>query len=233
MKKILKKGTGFSLAEIIFALAIVGIVAAVSIPFVINDIHKKIYAAKLKSSYNELKSVVRSIMLDNKGSFVNVIYSSNDIMNLFCNKMDCIKKCYEWQDNGNCFTVDPSKWKNLQGDNGWVNFYGDSHSRFILSNGAQLSARIMSTNCTSSAFKKNGVNVQCAYIYIDINGFKSPNRMGRDIFGFYIARDGLYPHGMPGSHVYGYSTYCNGSGTNFENGNGCASRVLEEGAMNY
>jgi len=53
----------------------------------------------------------------------------------------------------------------------------------------------------------------CGQIYVDVNGFKPPNIVGRDIFEMWVRKDGLSPKGTAGDGLdgdciitaYGYS----------------------------
>ncbi len=51
------------------------------------------------------------------------------------------------------------------------------------------------TNSDSSNFK-------CGWIAVDINGFKPPNRIGKDTFGFTIQDNLVKPWGSDGDGVY-------------------------------
>ena len=63
----------------------------------------------------------------------------------------------------------------------------------------------------------------CAYLHIDVNGVKGPNKWGRDAFRFILTEDGLYPTGCA------WTEDCRtGNG-----GQACTCKVLQEGAMNY
>jgi len=53
---------------------------------------------------------------------------------------------------------------------------------------------------------------KCAQAYIDVNGFRGPNRFGRDIFSFYIDKDGkVIPKGYGRNPAWNWddnSKYC-------------------------
>ena len=90
------------------------------------------------------------------------------------------------------------------------------------------------------------------YTVVDINGYKGPNSVGRDIFEFQIALENkndikqgtIIPTGSKLDEIYsGYSTaywqnnnYCstrNANNIDSTDSRGCTGRVLEEDAMNY
>jgi len=83
-----------------------------------------------------------------------------------------------------------------------------------------------SPTCSNSV---DGSTNRCALIWVDLNGAKKPNTIGRDLFFFVIKENGLYPNGCDDDR------YCDANSTtgNFGKGYGCACKVLREGAMNY
>jgi len=91
---------------------------------------------------------------------------------------------------------------------------------------------------------------QVGFFHIDLNGFRKPNIVGRDIFYFFVGDNGIvYPYGskitagwkiLAGESVEGFSNYWNDSVVEYNSrcttkvmGEGCTARVLEEGKMNY
>ena len=71
---------------------------------------------------------------------------------------------------------------------------------------------------------EDDINNTIGRIIVDINGNKKPNKVGRDVFYFYIVnKKGVLPAGANNS------SDCIISDT----GNSCAGRVLKENAMNY
>ena len=66
----------------------------------------------------------------------------------------------------------------------------------------------------------DGVLDGCAVFYYDVNGSKKPNTIGRDIFAFVMAIDGVYPN---------LKTDCNIDGQGW----GCASYILKNSNMKY
>ena len=64
-------------------------------------------------------------------------------------------------------------------------------------------------------------------VSIDINGYdKGPNQLGKDVFTFVTAQNGVYPAGLPGSYTAGD---CKLSGRGFS----CTEYILREKNMKY
>jgi len=100
--------------------------------------------------------------------------------------------------------------------------FGGSPYKMILNNGMQLVIADSTNNCSYHEWSDLGVLDLCRLFIVDVNGEKSPNTFGRDIFYFVLKEDGLYPGG------YDIDNRCVGT-----SGRGCAAKVLRDGAMNY
>ena len=102
-----------------------------------------------------------------------------------------------------------------------------AYNSLVLNDGVAVSFSRSFNECDSNNLA--GSTNSCARIFLDINGRKNPNQLGRDFFIFDIKEDGLEPVGCNSN-----SSYCNpkGSGTRGF-GETCACKVLKEGAMNY
>lgn len=81
----------------------------------------------------------------------------------------------------------------------------------------------------------------CGEIIVDVNGTKSPNMFGQDMFPFYLTNYGIIPAGMQGETSQPFKKHCNLSsgpwgtdlGGNFKNGFGCTAWVVFNENMDY
>lgn len=85
-------------------------------------------------------------------------------------------------------------------------------SRAILSNGSLLAFIISNPACNSAV---GSINNTCGWVDVDVNGFRGPNIIGRDIFFIWFTGDGILPFGS-----YSDNMEC------ISGGNGCATKVL-------
>jgi len=217
----------FTLAEVLLTLAIIGVVAALTIPAVVTKVTKDQYVTGLKKAYNTLKAVEREAIQEH-GPMENWTWSTGgdptaDFERYFLPHFDVLKNCGATTEEG-CFAEEIAY---LDG-----NDYGDlnytSYYRIVTSDG--MSWAYYRTGYTGSLYMKG-------FFRIDVNGFKGPNRFGRDIFEFevYPSNLGIKPHGSyyaDGTTPIPTSTVdydCNTSSTGFY----CTAKVLSEGAMNY
>ncbi len=167
------KRIGFTLAEVLVTLAIIGVVAALTIPSLIQSTQKQQYVTGLKKAYSDLSQATLQLM-DNNGGTMTGLMDLGNMHTRYCGYLNCIKKCDYNTVDGNCFE----------------NTGQTHHTGAILSNGMHISFYNFDINCNDN-YLGNGQTV-CGIIYVDVNGWKYPNTLGRDIFEFWIARDGIF-----------------------------------------
>lgn len=217
----LKKIKAFTLSEILIALTVIGVVASLVLPQLVNG--QK--AATAQSQYNTAYSLIAKALTDMETD--NISTMPEDYMTAgefypefkkyFKISIDCGK--YGTTNEEVCIstTSDDSKtpYKDLSGDKlaaGEMDLFDDG--AFVLNN----SMLVMLENNTNNP---NGL-----LISVDINGkAKNPNRYGYDIFTFEVTKEGLLPLGAPGTTAKWSNDpdkYCNRLGNITYNGATCA-----------
>lgn len=240
------KSKGFTLAEVLLTLTIVGVVASISIPSLMSDFRKKQTATLLKQTYSIIQQVFSKYMLDNgclddlncKGIFDggNTNFTSYDEIRPYFNVVkDCgtatDKNCFAGDVNATYLNGDPWLYGSVDEYLGW---------KVILSNGVSLQFYSGSMSGCSYNHGQGALEKACGNIHLDVNGTKPPNRVGKDIFVFETTGSGMvYPFGI---NINNYNRRWNGSNSHFicdpdnpsARGNGCAGRIMEEGwEINY
>lgn len=225
----LKKNMAFTLAEVLIVLLIIGVVASLTIPTVINNTNKAEYVSKLKKEYSVLSQAYKLIILDSGGSILNNPYFNTDrndadadAMNVFATKLNVVKVCPKEE---GCW------YKSDMMELGGGVYFPDTDSNMssygnaILADGAIMAVGIYDDNCTTQYGSPGSPFYRslCGFIYVDVNGNSKPNVYGRDVFWLWIATTGIYPGG-----VYNDGAKCLGS-----NDDGCSGKILSEGTMNY
>lgn len=191
---------GFTLAEVLITLGIIGIVAAMTIPTLITNIKGAQYRAQFKKTISTLNQAVRMNKAHNDFDFSDIDYMGcNDmdkgsdnpetvhticaIMNgglkghtsmldyKFCNKGDTNDKC-------DYFIVKPdnSQWDYFQGIPGdWWKASGNS-AQFILADGSIVVFSIPGIDDYSICDDDPVVAPDLCNGFIDVNGATGPNR---------------------------------------------------------
>jgi len=219
----------FTLAEILITLAIMGTLMALTIPSLIKETGKNAYVAGLKKTYGMLDSATNQIMTDNAGTMIRFGDSTQIRLTKYCNILECNKTCYQGHivDQG-CFHSQSSV-KMLNNQNYDVDTTDYNDGAMVLADGTLV--YINWTGYSTCNFTDGGVTY-CTNIYVDVNGFKGPNIVGKDIFEFWITANGLVPYGQTGTYADD-TIYCNPNSTNAKDGYGCAAKVLNKQAMDY
>jgi len=214
----------FTLAEILITLLIIGIVTSLVVPAIINDTQNQEFAVLLKKDVSTLSDAAKRMMMDNGGTLAGMFDSHNDMMNDFGNYVIFTKKCtYNTQ---GCFYSGTNTWKNLYGSYGWLNH--TSVATAILSNGGSIMFALDRTDCELNHGTGTPMEHECGWVHIDVNGFKGPNVLGKDLFALWVTKTGIYPFGMPGD---GYEL-CSKTQSNYASGRGCAKVILAGGKVN-
>lgn len=242
----MNKKTAFTLAEVLITLTIIGIVAALTIPTLINNYQKKQYVTSLKKFYSTFNEALTELAVDRgctgnlacTGLFVTgatplsvgeelvkyfkVAKNCKDEVNLGCMPTDTL---HNWDGS------DPSNTENWDAST-------DAY-KFTTLDGASIVFQPYDSCSTSiSANITDHMTQVCGEVYVDVNGIKKPNIIGRDTFGFWLT-NGKGPLIYPVSGLDEAGAPWNDPGVNVcsptsLDGMGCTARIIEEGwEMNY
>lgn len=189
----MKKLNAFTLAEVLITLGIIGVVAAMTLPTLIQNHQKQVYATQLKKSINVFENMLNKMKADEG-------VTELDQLELFSKGI-----CHGWD----CDGFDGSNYADFS-------VIQETIAKYL------KTAKICKVGeCTATykaeTFKtKDNKTLSCGYnenmsewlgfystdgaiyyvssggfsylgIRIDVNGEKGPNIYGRDIFAFYIS----------------------------------------------
>ena len=220
---------GFTLAEVLIVLIIIGVIAAITIPSVMQNTQKQEFVSALQKSYSTLSQATNYIIAEHgspnctSGGWA---CSSTSIYEMYKKYLSYIKDC---NSNKECWYK--NEFKTLDGstnpeNSNWRND-NTNYKKFILADGILVMVDgSVSTQCKGTSATAKFTKNWCAKFIIDINGIKSPNIWGRDVFHFMIKEDGLVPYGCDAENI---EDVCSKNNVGY----GCACRVLNEGTMNY
>jgi len=162
----------FTLAEVLITLLIIGVIASIVIPGIINDTNDAEYNAGVKKIYADLSAAVKIIQVNNGGDVP--LNTPTSLLNDFCNVMSCTRRNASWE------AINYKTYKG--GNSGYI--LDNPNTTVGLNNGTILEFDTLNGD---GKCETRGVNA-CASIYVDMNGQKGPNMWGKDYYIFYIVR---------------------------------------------
>jgi len=182
---------GFTLAEILITLTVIGVVAALTIPTLLQNTNQAEFKAALKKDYGILAQVGIQVANDNGGNLSDAFTNSNSFQNLFLTYFNYIKACNVG--DSSCVNPTPDIWKEIDGKTPYpsggaaAGINNPAYPRVVLNNGALLQFLPMSTSCVSNRLTTNDA---CGYIELDVNGILPPNITGKDHYSFLVSKTG-------------------------------------------
>lgn len=132
----------FTLAEVLITLIIVGAIASMTIPSIVNQTNNAGLRGKWRKVYSDITQATALIRMDNGGTMKNA-YGSNDaagwqeIVDLYSAKMNVIKTCDDADINGNCWYTDIEAMK-LYNNTAGIGWHSIISHGFVLANGASV-----------------------------------------------------------------------------------------------
>ena len=224
----MKKNLGFTLAEVLITLGIIGVVAALTIPTLISNHQKKVYVNQLKKAYNTVTNVFSLIKADTGSdnlfdsefiTNIGIRTSSNEAeVTNYAKKYFNISEDVKYYD----YNVVDQEYKYL--------FYGNGTSTvkpygYLIKTPDGADIYMSGSDPSSSADPK-------IYVSIDVNGSnRAPNTVGRDLFSLTFNMNGKYIKQTAGGNP---DEVCGGGSTHQAEIEACAAKIMEEGwEMNY
>ncbi|MDR1167301.1 MAG: type II secretion system GspH family protein [Heliobacteriaceae bacterium] len=187
----------FTLAEVLITLGIIGVVASLTMPALIQSRNDKAAVVKVKKAYSVIANAVRLWQME-EGCDTDVAdclgsYTTFDCKNAFAgieSKLNIVDRRYQTEALTDVTWL-PAVSYGLDGaanQNSWAGAdkltAGNYICRYLLNDGVTMSVHL------PDDFNKSGT------IFIDINGVKAPNRVGKDIFPVGIGSNGSSSKGV-------------------------------------
>lgn len=178
-----KKFSGFSLSEVLVAMAIIGIIAAITVPNVVASYQRQTMLTLLQKTYLELgqnltvlsteaynKTFYQSLLSLQGRSVANTVgkffLGDNDEKGYYSIIKDCGSTAQP------CFAAS------------YANINGNANEAFSCDDGYSVIIKSGTAMCIVPANDGNP-----AKVHADVNGVEGPNIGGRDMFTFYIYDD--------------------------------------------
>jgi prepilin-type N-terminal cleavage/methylation domain-containing protein len=223
----------FTFAEVLITLLIIGVVASLVVPNLINNSQNAEYTTSVKKVYSDFYQAYKFLQVEYGGSIIPIFssdtmtnYGNGAALNAFLTKMNYSKNCGTGM---GCWYNTPRYYLNGALEKTAVDSeHNGSYEKARLSNGTSILLRMRSTDCTYDGGSGPLDSSVCASLGVDINGDKGPNKLGRDYFSFWVTKTGIFPSG---NNSDGYS--CVSTSATYNTCLGCANKVLSENGMNY
>lgn len=225
------RNDAFTLAEVLITLGIIGIVAAITMSQVLTNMRNKGYVERMKKAYTLIQNVTIQIIneegppskwiLDAHGLKSQAL--NERVVDMYAEKMNVVKNCsgaISWIENECIFAQDG--YYDLSGKPLGSNvkaFYWFGYP-FVLSDGSAIIIKFL-----SNAGAVFWGNPDIMFI-VDVNGKQKPNKLGRDIFYFYM-------NGNENGQVRPYGDAQKDDCNKNDKGYTCAYKIISEGKMDY
>lgn len=175
-----KKKHAFTLPEVLITLAIIGVVAAMTIPTLITNIQDRQFKVKFKQSISIISQAMKTVYAESDETYTSTDWLQMPIY--FCK----LEKTLKVMNSGiDCTKVSDdtiyessSEWPYFKDGVRWhsTNKWYDKNGNPQFLNGAYRPLTMDLINGTR-------INFNCGtLIFIDVNGDKGPNTIGRDIY---------------------------------------------------
>lgn len=215
---------GFTLAETLITVGIIGVVASMTLPALVTNKQSKELQVGLQKGYSIIGQVLQMMAYGEGQAITPEEYSTHKFAPAFDKYLVAAKACpsqclilrqQESDEEGNVLGFDFADYKTY---NKKANIEGSlfDNGQFLLRNGMTIYVE----------------NEGSIYLSIDVNGmYKGPNRWGHDLFTFQVMDSGkLLPMGADGTN-YNEDDFCSVTSSSKYNGIACTNKALTE--QNY
>lgn len=176
-----KAKKAFTLTEALISLAIIGVIAAVTVPVLFNYLENKHFKVMWKSEYADLCQILMQMKSENNNSLEPYISVSGSLIKNVSAYIGLIRTLSYPEAIYGENTTPAFNYIDLSGQK--MNYELFDDGQMILSNGVFIAFENMATNTS-------------AILWVDTNGYiKGPNMLGKDLFGIHILEDKIIPLG--------------------------------------
>ena len=185
----MNKFKGFTLAEVLITLGIIGVVAAITIPSLIKSYQKHVTITKLQKAISVLSQAYKLSYDDNGDTTAQEIYNMGPEEYFKTYWQPYIKTATICTDYKQCGYTSVAPWVTASGKkSNTAAIWSPERTTFYTDDG------ILYVIFTSSG--ATGGTKPDDSIYVDINGGGRPNRYGRDVFLLERGSGGVQPKGL-------------------------------------
>jgi len=217
MKNCLRKfkiyKNGFTLAEVLITLVIIGVVAALTISPLVNTYVESSTVSKVKKGLSTIAQA-KKLAENQNGPIMGWEFSdSTQLWNYLKPYISLAKDCgtsSECYPRGTLYYLNGDVYSTTSGN----------APKFVLADGSLMWLSKYDGKCVFQQPSLSNIRDICASVGYDINGSKAPNTIGKDVFYYYINVDGVYPIDFNDCTKNGW-------------GWGCSSYIIRKSNMKY
>ncbi len=213
------KETGFTLAEVLITIGIIGVVAAMTLPALINNNRNKALETAFKKNYSAISQALNMYYAQNGERLTPEYIGFHKLKPVLTKYMNVLHDCGFGHSDEDSACI-PYSSDSTKSSNVYKNFNGTNtiplalldDGQFVLNDGSLILLENVSAGGR-------------LYISVDVNGYlKNPNRL------FQIDNKGnLLPMGAKGTDYYSANNlYCSKTSTSTNNGAGCTIKAINE-----
>lgn len=222
---------GFTLAEVLITLGIIGVVAAMTMPTLVQKYKEKQTSTQLKKFYSVMNTAFMTAVSEYgtvdtwglTGSWNDTDENQNIVLDKILPELKVLSRC---QSSNDC------------SDKSYSSAYLDGTPkaslipRVVLVDGTVINSVYIS-HCYCVINRGPGAHLSniCGQIDVDLNGNKPPNVLGKDIFSFYISKNGFFPKGTALDEAEKFNGRCLPGDVQL--GQGCTAWVIYNENMDY
>lgn len=222
----MNKNSGFTLAEVLITLGIIGVVAAMTIPNLMTAYKAHRYRSQFLKSYSTLQQVIRRMIAEDVSTEASA-YPSNTFYKEFQKYITGATDCGSYLQG---VTESPAcHYSHRTNEKGYKTFNKTTDAYIHYFDDGILSMQ----DGTSIYFENHeqlgndaSIKAPIIFISVDINGYSTkPNIWGIDMFTWQIVDGELLPMGAKGTYFSDENIYCNPNSNSDKNGIACTVKA--------
>lgn len=192
INKYFNKKSGYTIPEILIVFIVIGIIFAMTMPMIINNYGEHERVSKVNKMYSIFTNALETaVARGDDYTYYNVENSAEgmkDFYDKFLKKnLNVMQECYSGEKN--CWSEGDTK----QMNKAKIDF-GSNVMGFTLADGTLIKLVNLENSKFSSIFGVTKEETGGLAIVFDINGYKIPNTVGKDIFAMiFTVDDGIFP----------------------------------------
>ena len=186
----------FTLAEVLITLGIIGVVAAMTLPSLIQNYQKKALATQTQKFYSMMSQAVKQYMADygvddlRNTPLAGDNYEEQDspeamasIRDFVTKYLKVVKECKTYDEGGDNCLAPAYRWSDNSGE---YKNYNSGYRNYVLADGSVITIY----------YRGNKDYPGPILLGVDVNGKKGPNKFGYDYFEMSIFYDGVIDESM-------------------------------------